>query len=83
VQAKPFENLRSTGVVVRKPFVLLAVELDRGLRGVTLEIHRETVERDLPSELCAVKARATQGFPKRLLRPGLMLAQSAGEFTPL
>jgi hypothetical protein len=87
-QAEPFENFGPPGVAVRKPFMLLVIPPDRSpgvdneLGGMAIEIHNETIERDLPPEFRAVKARAAQALSKRLLRPGLMLAQSFGEFAP-
>jgi hypothetical protein len=53
--AEPFENFSPPSVVAGKPFVLLAVELDRELRGVALKVDDEVIERSLPPKLCAAK----------------------------
>jgi hypothetical protein len=63
--------------------VLLAVKLDDKLRGMTVEINDETIERNLSPEFRAVKARAAQALPECVLGPGLLLVQSAGEFVAL
>ena len=49
VDADAFENFCPTGVVIRKPFVLLAVELNDELGGVAVEVGDVAVERNLPA----------------------------------
>ena len=71
--AEPLQNLRASGVIVRKPLVLLAVPPDRSpgvdgeFDGVTVKVDDKPVERNLTAELCAVKARAAQALPKNVL----------------
>jgi len=47
--------------------VLLAVQFDGEFDGVTVKVDDKPVERNLTAELCAVKARAAQAFPKNVL----------------
>jgi hypothetical protein len=50
---------------------------------MAIKVDDETIERDLPPELCAMKTRAAQALPEHVLGPHLPLAQSAREFMPL
>ena len=66
--AHAFENFGAARVIVSEPFMLTAVEFHDELSGVTVEVHDEAVERNLPAELRAVKAAsrasASKGFPQ-------------------
>jgi hypothetical protein len=63
--------------------VLLAIDLDDGLLRVAVKIDDETIERGLPPEFRAVKARAAQTLPQQRLRARLTSAQRPGELTTL
>jgi hypothetical protein len=63
--------------------MLLAVDLDDKLRGVTVEVGDISIEGNLPLELRAMEARAAQPRPKNLLRARHMLSEGAGELVTL
>jgi hypothetical protein len=77
--SEPLQNFGPSGIVIRKPLVLFAVELDEELRGVAIEIDDVTIERDLPPESCAVKPRAAQAARKNVLGARRLFAQLASE----
>src|SRR6185437_1457537 len=53
-----FDDGRPPGVVVRKPFMLSAVQLDYQLGCMTIEVRDVSIERNLSSELGAFESRS-------------------------
>src|SRR6202000_3139358 len=77
------EDLRAPNVIVREPFMLLAVDLDDELRGMTVEIGDISIEGNLPLEFRAMEARAAQLLPQNLLGARHILSETAGELATL
>ena len=81
--AKALEDLGAVPVVFGKPVVLLAVDLDRELRSVAIEVDDVAIEWNLPFELGAVTARAAQPLPQNLFGASRLAAQASREFDAL
>jgi hypothetical protein len=63
--------------------MLLAVDLDDKLRGMTVEVCDISIEGNLSLELRPMKARATQPRPENFLRTRHVLPECAGELSAL
>lgn len=66
--SEPLQHIASRLVVVCEPLVLLAVQFDRTLGRVAVEIEDITINGNLPPKLCAFEARAVSDACARRAR---------------